>query len=60
MKNVIYTIDEIRERIVPIAQRFGLKRVILFGSYARNDATKDSDIDLIIKLNHSIGLFAFN
>lgn len=60
MKNVIYTIDEIRERIVPIAQKYGLKRVILFGSYARNDATKDSDIDLIIKLNHSIGLFTFN
>jgi uncharacterized protein len=33
------------ERIV---RRFGPKKVILFGSYARGDAGPDSDVDLLI------------
>ncbi len=31
-----------------------LKRVILYGSYARGDATEDSDIDLLIVLEGNI------
>lgn len=31
---MIYTIQEIQQRIVPIAKRYGLKAVFLFGSYA--------------------------
>ena len=45
---MIYTIQEIQQRIVPIAKRYGLKAVFLFGSYARGDAREDSDIDLLV------------
>ncbi|MEX2705027.1 MAG: nucleotidyltransferase domain-containing protein [Candidatus Freyrarchaeum guaymaensis] len=31
-----------------------LKRVILYGSYARGDATEDSDIDLLVVLEGNI------
>lgn len=31
-----------------------LKRVILYGSYARGDATEDSDIDLLIVLEGNV------
>jgi len=43
-----YTIEEIRQRITPIAKRYGVKRVSLFGSYARNEACAKSDVDLLI------------
>ena len=43
-----YTIDEIRRRIAPVAQRYGLPAVYLFGSYARGEATAESDVDLLV------------
>ena len=45
---MIYTIQEIQQRSAPIAKRYGLKAVFLFGSYARGDAREDSDIDLLV------------
>lgn len=46
--NRIYTIDEIREIVTPIAKKHGLKAVYLFGSYARGEATAESDVDVLI------------
>lgn len=40
MTDKIYTIDEIRSNISPIAKKYGVERVYLFGSYARGEATK--------------------
>lgn len=48
MLPVVYTIEEIRQRILPVAVRYKLKAVYLFGSYARGEATEGSDIDLLI------------
>ena len=45
---MIYSIDEIRERIIPIAIRYNLRAVYLFGSYARGDADDNSDVDLLV------------
>ena len=45
---MIYAVDEIARIVRPIAQRYGLRAVYLFGSYARGAATEDSDIDLLI------------
>ena len=30
-----------------------VKKAYVFGSYARNEAAKDSDIDLLVELDHS-------
>lgn len=57
MTNGIYSIDEIRTAVAPVAEEYGIKRVILFGSYARGNATADSDVDLLIELEKPIGLF---
>lgn len=45
---MIYTISEISNIVRPIAEKYGLKAVFLFGSYARNEANEDSDIDLLV------------
>ena len=45
-----YTIDEIKRRITPVAQKYNLAAVYLFGSYARGDATAESDVDLLVDL----------
>lgn len=44
----VYTIDELADIITPIAQELGVERVYLFGSYARGEATSDSDVDILI------------
>ena len=48
-----YTIAEIQRRITPVAQKYRLAAVYLFGSYARGEATAESDIDLLVDLNGS-------
>ena len=45
---VVYHVDEIRQIVAPIANKYHLKAVYLFGSYARGTATESSDIDLLI------------
>lgn len=44
-----YTIEELRDIITPIARKHGVKRVAVFGSYARGQATHNSDVDLFIE-----------
>ena len=44
----VFTIEELARLVVPILQRYGASGASLFGSYARGEATPDSDIDLIV------------
>ena len=34
-------------------EKYGIEDIGLFGSYARNTATENSDIDVFVKLKHS-------
>lgn len=43
------TIDEIREKSKNIFTLYPIKKVTLFGSYAKGTQNKDSDIDFLIK-----------
>lgn len=45
----VYKIDEIKNIITPIAKKYNLKRIYLFGSYAKKAATEESDVDLLIE-----------
>ena len=39
-----------------LMRRFGLKRLALFGSFAREDQREDSDVDVMVEVEPSIGL----
>lgn len=43
------TIDQIKNTVSKYGKEYGIKNAYLFGSYAKNEATNDSDIDLIIE-----------
>lgn len=45
---MIYTVEELKRRVKPVADKYHLSAVYLFGSYARNEATEQSDVDLLI------------
>lgn len=46
----------IEKKIVSILKKNGVTKAAVFGSYARGDATKDSDIDILIQPPKGIGL----
>jgi predicted nucleotidyltransferase len=47
-KGTIYTLAELKRRIAPIAAKYHLASVDVFGSCARNEAKDDSDVDILI------------
>ena len=59
-----YSIDEIRQKVVPVAKKYGVKRLSLFGSYAKGEADSESDVDFLIdegkgKIQSLLSYFAF-
>lgn len=55
----MYTINEIKEKTIPIAKKFGVDELSLFGSYARNEQTENSDVDFFIESGELKGYFAY-
>jgi predicted nucleotidyltransferase len=44
------------QQIKPILEKYGVKRDSLFGSYARGDHNKESDVDILIEPPNNMGL----
>ena len=51
------TINEIKEKAIPILKNAGVKRSSLFGSYVRGEQRDDSDIDLLVDFPKGKSLF---
>lgn len=45
---MILTLDELKKRVAPVAKKYRLRAVYVFGSYARNEATEESDVDILV------------
>jgi predicted nucleotidyltransferase len=54
------TFEEIKSKILPFVNKYGIRRVGIFGSFARGDAKESSDIDLIFDFEKEFGLFALS
>lgn len=52
-------IEEIKRKILPILQRYGVKRAGLFGSYVREEMREDSDFDILVEIDGDISLLDF-
>ena len=55
----MFTIEEIKKKSVPIAKKYGVKKLSLFGSYARGDADEESDVDFLFEKGRVMGLQYF-
>ena len=46
----------LREQRLVLSRRYPIQRMALFGSWARGDAREDSDVDVMVEVDPSIGL----
>ena len=58
MDNTVFTVEQITRLIQPIAAKYNLEKVYLFGSYARGEAGPASEIDLCVDPGELNGFFA--
>ncbi len=58
MENKQYSIEDLRKIINPIAEKYHVSKVFLFGSFARGDNHENSDVDLRIDKGDLKGMFA--
>lgn len=49
-------LDILRSRMPELEARFGVRSMGLFGSYATGEATEQSDVDILVDVDPSIGL----
>lgn len=43
-----YSINEIKERLVPVFKSHNVRRVVLFGSASRGNSSAGSDLDIMV------------
>lgn len=57
MQNV-YTIEQIRNLLIPVFHRNQVKKAVLFGSYSKGKATEKSDVDIWVDSGlHGLSFF---
>ena len=48
------TMEIIKTTVMPLAQKYNVEKVDLFGSYANGSATEESDIDFLVKFGSEV------
>jgi uncharacterized protein len=51
------TLDEIKSKIIPVLRKYEVTKAGIFGSYARGEASEDSDVDILVDLPKNKSLF---
>ncbi|MBI4120232.1 MAG: nucleotidyltransferase family protein [Parcubacteria group bacterium] len=54
------TIEEIKQKALPILEKYGVEYAAVFGSVARGQQQIDSDVDLLVRVEHiPFGIWGF-
>ena len=56
----VFSQDEIKSKIIPVLKSYNVSKAALFGSYARNEQTPSSDVDIIVDFPTNVGLAFFS
>lgn len=48
MNEKVFTITDIKALVKPIAEKYNVDEIYLFGSYARDEADQNSDLDFLV------------
>ncbi len=57
MKNI--SLFLLKNKSIPILKRYGVKRAAVFGSFAKRQMRKGSDIDILVDIQKDISLLDF-
>jgi predicted nucleotidyltransferase len=50
------SIEEIKQKIIPVLKKNKVKKAGIFGSYARGEQNSQSDVDILIELDEKLDL----
>jgi len=48
MDRRVLTMQQIKDAVKPLAEKYGVEAIYLFGSYARGEADENSDLDFLV------------
>lgn len=54
---MIANVEDLKKKILPVAQKYNLSSIYLFGSRARGDAHQNSDFDFYVEQQNVLGMF---
>ena len=52
----MYTTNELIKKMLPLLEKYPVRKAALFGSYAREEQNADSDLDILLEFYEPIGL----
>ncbi len=52
--------EVMKQMIIAILKNYKVTKASIFGSYARGEQTAKSDVDILVKVNNSVGLIEFS
>lgn len=52
-------IENIKEKILPVLKKHGIKKAAICGSFARGEESEDSDIDILVEVAEDLSLLDF-
>ena len=56
MNRCIFTLEDIAKVVKPLAEKYHVKAIYLFGSYARGEADENSDLDFLVYIDEGFKL----